>query len=49
MICGLRLSAGIDDLTLLYLATICHRLQVRHVVEEMNQGYRIQDDACGGD
>ena len=51
MICGLRLSAGIDDLTLLYLATIqAIAYQVRHVVEEMNrQGYRIQTlIACGG-
>jgi FGGY-family pentulose kinase len=51
MICGLRLSAGMDDLALLYLATIqAIAYQVRHIVEEMNrQGYRIQTlIACGG-
>jgi FGGY-family pentulose kinase len=51
MICGLRLSAGIDDLALLYLATIqAIAYQVRHIVEDMNrQGYRIQTlIACGG-
>jgi len=51
MICGLRLSADIDDLAVLYLATIQSiAYQVRHIIEEMNaQGYRIQTlIACGG-
>jgi ribulose kinase len=51
MICGLRLSAGLDDLALLYLATIqAIAYQVRHIVEEMNrEGYRIETlIACGG-
>jgi FGGY-family pentulose kinase len=51
IISGLRLSAGIDDLALLYLATIQSiACQVRHIVEEMNrQGYRIKTlIACGG-
>jgi ribulose kinase len=51
MICGLRLSADIDDLAALYLATIQSiAYQVRHIIEEMNaQGYRIQTlIACGG-
>ena len=51
MICGLRLSAGIDDLAILYLATIqAIAYQVRHIVEEMNrQGYQIKTlIACGG-
>src|SRR6516164_4546794 len=51
MICGLRLSASIDDLAILYLATIqAIAYQVRHIVEEMNrQGYQIKTlIACGG-
>lgn len=51
MISGLKLSAGIDDLALQYLATIqAIAYQVRHIIEEMNRkGYRIQTMfACGG-
>jgi FGGY-family pentulose kinase len=51
MISGLRLSATVDDLALLYLAAIqAIAYQVRHVVEEMDrQGYRITKIfGCGG-
>jgi D-ribulokinase len=51
MISGLRLSAGIDDLALQYLATIqAIAYQVRHIIEEMNyKGYQIETMfACGG-
>lgn len=51
MISGLKLSAGIDDLALQYLATIqAIAYQVRHIIEEMNRkGYRIETMfACGG-
>lgn len=51
MISGLKLSAGIDDLALQYLATIqAIAYQVRHIIEEMNhKGYRIETMfACGG-
>jgi ribulose kinase len=51
MICGLRLSDSIDDLALLYLATvqsIAHG--TRHIIDTMNaHGYRIDTlFACGG-
>jgi FGGY-family pentulose kinase len=51
MISGLTLAAGLDDLALLYLATIqavAHG--TRHIIEEMNHaGYRIDTMvACGG-
>jgi D-ribulokinase len=51
MISGLKLSAGIDDLALQYLATIqAIAYQVRHIIEEMNsKGYQIETMfACGG-
>src|SRR5690606_12295992 len=51
MISGLRLADSLDDLALVYLATIqaiAHG--TRHIVDEMNaQGYRIGTIfACGG-
>jgi FGGY-family pentulose kinase len=51
MISGLTLAAGLDDLAVLYLATIqavAHG--TRHIIEEMNHaGYRIDTMvACGG-
>jgi FGGY-family pentulose kinase len=51
MISGLRLDAGIDELALLYLATIqAIAAQTRHIVEEMNaKGYAIRSlFVCGG-
>lgn len=50
-ICGLRLSDSIDDLALLYLATIQAIAQgTRHILEALNEtGYRIRTIlACGG-
>ncbi|HEV8248055.1 MAG TPA: FGGY family pentulose kinase, partial [Polyangiaceae bacterium] len=52
MVSGLKLSASIDSLALLYLATIqaiAHG--TRHIIDTMNQhGYRIRTIvACGGD
>lgn len=50
-ISGLRLSDTIDDLALLYLATIqAVAYGTRHIIEEMNRaGYRIDTIvACGG-
>jgi len=51
MISGLRLSADLDDLALLYLATIqAIAYGARHIIEEMNaKGYAIDTIfACGG-
>lgn len=50
MVSGLRLSAGIDDLALLYLATIqAIACGTRHIVEAMNEsGYRIDTLVCCG-
>lgn len=51
MVSGLRLIASIDDLALLYFATVqAIAYQVRHIVEEMNgRGYKIRTlIACGG-
>jgi len=50
MISGLHLSASLDDLALLYLATIqAIAYGTRHIIEEMNQaGYRIDTLTCCG-
>ncbi|NCC52012.1 MAG: ribulokinase [Spartobacteria bacterium] len=51
MIAGLRLSDTMDDLALLYLATIqAIACGTRHIIDEMNNnGYRINTIfACGG-
>lgn len=51
MISGLRLQCGLDDLALLYLATVqAIALGTRHIIEAMNQqGYAIDTIiACGG-
>lgn len=51
MISGLRLSTDLDDLALLYLATIqAIAYGTRHIIEEMNaKGYSIDTIfACGG-
>jgi len=50
MISGLHLSATIDDLALLYLATIqAIAYGTRHIIEEMNQaGYQIDTLTCCG-
>jgi len=51
MISGLRLSDTVDDLALLYLATIqAIAYGTRHIIDEMNKnGYRIDTIfACGG-
>ncbi|MEX1039032.1 MAG: FGGY-family carbohydrate kinase [Pirellulaceae bacterium] len=51
MICGLTLSASLDDLAVLYLATIqAIAYGTRHIIEVMNgAGYRIDTIfACGG-
>ncbi|MBI1246329.1 ribulokinase [bacterium] len=51
MICGLTLSASLDDLAKLYLATIQSiAYGTRHIIEVMNEkGYRIDTIfACGG-
>ena len=51
MISGLRLSANLDDLALLYLATIqAIAYGTRHIIEAMNEkGYSINTIiACGG-
>lgn len=52
MISGLKLSASLDQLALLYLATIQSiALGTRHIIDTMNDaGYRIDTIlACGGD
>ncbi len=51
MICGLRLSSTLDDLALLYLATVqAIACGTRHIVEEFNRnGYEIDTIfVCGG-
>ena len=51
MISGLKLSAGLDDLARLYLATIqAVAYGTRHIIESLNaKGYRISTlFACGG-
>jgi FGGY-family pentulose kinase len=51
MISGLKLSAGLDDLALLYLATVqAIAYGTRHIVETMDQaGYKINTViVCGG-
>jgi FGGY-family pentulose kinase len=51
MVSGLKLSAGVEDLSLLYLATIqAIGYGLRHILEEMNaRGYSITEIfACGG-
>ena len=51
MVSGLKLSAGVDDLALLYLATIqAIAYGLRHILEEMDaKGYTISKIfACGG-
>ena len=51
VISGLRLSDTVDDLALLYLATLqAIAYGTRHIVESLNEaGYRIADiRACGG-
>jgi len=51
MVSGLKLSAGVDDLALLYLATIqAIAYGLRHILEEMDaKGYAIcKIFACGG-
>ncbi|MCQ4160042.1 FGGY-family carbohydrate kinase [Roseomonas sp. GC11] len=51
MISGLRLSAGVEDLALLYLATVqAVAYGTRHIIETMNEsGYTIDTVmACGG-
>src|SRR6202011_603906 len=51
MLSGLKLSAGVGDLALIYLATIqAIAYGLRHILEEMDaQGYRISKIfACGG-
>ena len=51
MISGLSLSSGLDDLALLYLATVqAVAYGTRHIIEAMdNSGYQIDTIvACGG-
>ena len=51
MVSGLKLSARVEDLALLYLATIqAIAYGLRHILEEMNaRGYSIKEIfACGG-
>src|ERR1700736_2705385 len=51
MLSGLKLSAGVDDLALIYLATIqAIAYGLRHILEEMDaKGYAISKIfACGG-
>jgi FGGY-family pentulose kinase len=51
MVSGLKLSAAVDDLTLIYLATIqAIAYGLRHILEEMDaKGYAISKIfACGG-
>lgn len=50
MITGLKMSSNVDDLTLLYLATIqAISLETRHIIEVLNtHGYQIDEIVISG-